>query len=61
MWTTTQKKYFKTALIILLIIISLPVLYYGLVLLFKVLAVIAIAAVAYYVGWPWLKKRFGKE
>jgi membrane protein implicated in regulation of membrane protease activity len=61
MWTPTQKRYFKTILIILLVIITLPLLYKGLLIALKLVAFVVIAALAYYVGWPWLKKRFGKD
>jgi membrane protein implicated in regulation of membrane protease activity len=61
MWTPTQKRYFKTILIILLVIITLPLLYKGLLIDLKLVAFVVIAALAYYVGWPWLKKRFGKD
>jgi len=56
-----QTKFFKNLLIALLVIVAIPLLYYGLMLLFKIVVICAAIAVGYYVIYPFLKEFFTKR
>lgn len=56
-----NKEKLKNVLIVIAIIICIPLIYKLLSAVLRIVALIVLVAAAYYIGWPWLKRKFGNK